>query len=63
MLRIALNQLSNKKEIGDSMEEIVSICNCTRNRVEELKKAIFLIYKSTYQNSEIILSDDSTNDT
>ncbi|MCT1400008.1 glycosyltransferase [Paenibacillus sp. p3-SID867] len=38
----------------------ISVCICTRNRPEELVKAIQSIQKSTYPVHEIIVSDDST---
>ncbi|MDE5053926.1 glycosyltransferase [Niallia taxi] len=42
--------------------EKVSICICTRNRVNDLKNAINSIFQSTYTNFELVVSDDSTND-
>lgn len=41
--------------------EKISICICTRNRVNDLKSAISSIRKSSYTNYELIVSDDSTN--
>lgn len=48
--------------IEGGLVELISICICTRNRVDDLKSAIQSIYQSTYKNFEIIISDDSTND-
>ncbi|MBO3461307.1 glycosyltransferase [Aetokthonos hydrillicola Thurmond2011] len=39
----------------------VSVCICTRNRPENLKKALDSLEKSTYPIFETIVSDDSTN--
>lgn len=39
----------------------VSVCICTRNRPEELKKALESLERSTYPIFEFIVSDDSTN--
>jgi GT2 family glycosyltransferase len=39
----------------------VSVCICTRNRPEELKKALDSLDRSTYPIFEVIVSDDSTN--
>jgi GT2 family glycosyltransferase len=39
----------------------VSVCICTRNRPENLKKALDSLEKSTYPIHETIVSDDSTN--
>jgi GT2 family glycosyltransferase len=38
----------------------VSVCICTRNRSEELKKALDSLKRSTYPVFEVIVSDDST---
>lgn len=40
----------------------VSVCICTRNRPEELSKALKSVERSTYPAFEVIVSDDSTND-
>jgi GT2 family glycosyltransferase len=40
----------------------ISVCICTRNRPEDLSKAIKSVEFSTYPAHEIIVSDDSTND-
>jgi len=40
----------------------VAVCICTRNRPEELQKALDSLDRSTYPIFEIIVSDDSTND-
>lgn len=42
--------------------EKVSVCICTRNRVDDLKRAIESVYQSSYSNIEVIVSDDSTNE-
>jgi GT2 family glycosyltransferase len=39
----------------------VSVCICTRNRPDNLRKALNSLEKSTYPVHEIIVSDDSTN--
>lgn len=39
----------------------VSVCICTRNRPEELRKALNSLKNSTYPIFEVIVSDDSTN--
>jgi GT2 family glycosyltransferase len=39
----------------------VAVCICTRNRPEELKKALDSLDDSTYPIFEVIVSDDSTN--
>ncbi len=39
----------------------VSVCICTRNRPEELKKALDSIERSTHPVFEVIVSDDSMN--
>lgn len=39
----------------------VSVCICTRNRPEELRKALNSLENSTYPIFEVIVSDDSTN--
>ena len=41
--------------------EKISICICTRNRVEDLRRALNSILESSYKNYELIVSDDSTN--
>jgi glycosyltransferase involved in cell wall biosynthesis len=40
----------------------VSVCICTRNRPQELSKALHSVERSTYPAFEVIVSDDSTND-
>lgn len=40
----------------------ISICICTRNRPEDLNKALKSVERSTYPVFEVIVSDDSTND-
>lgn len=40
----------------------VAVCICTRNRPEELQKALNSLDRSTYPIFEIIVSDDSTSD-
>ena len=40
----------------------VSICICTRNRPEDLSKALQSVERSPYPALEVIVSDDSTND-
>lgn len=40
----------------------VSVCICTRNRPEDLSKALKSVERSTYRAFEVIVSDDSTND-
>ncbi|MBS9390460.1 MAG: glycosyltransferase family 2 protein [Dolichospermum sp. UKL201] len=40
----------------------VSVCICTRNRPEELSKALHSVERSTYPILEVIVSDDSTKD-
>jgi len=40
----------------------VSVCICTRNRPQELSKALHSVELSTYPAFEVIVSDDSTND-
>jgi len=40
----------------------VAVCICTRNRPEELQKALDSLERSTYPIFEIIVSDDSTNE-
>lgn len=40
----------------------VSVCICTRNRPQELTKALHSLERSTYPAFEVIVSDDSTND-
>jgi glycosyltransferase involved in cell wall biosynthesis len=40
----------------------VSVCICTRNRPEDLSKALKSVEQSTYPAFEVIVSDDSTND-
>jgi GT2 family glycosyltransferase len=40
----------------------VSICICTRNRPQDLSKALKSIERSTYPAFQVIVSDDSTND-
>ncbi|MBD2501914.1 glycosyltransferase family 2 protein [Anabaena azotica] len=40
----------------------VSVCICTRNRPQELSKALKSVEGSTYPAFEVIVSDDSTND-
>jgi GT2 family glycosyltransferase len=49
----------------DKLEEFhfnVSVCICTRNRPEDLSKALKSVERSTYAAFEVIVSDDSTND-
>jgi GT2 family glycosyltransferase len=40
----------------------VSVCICTRNRPEDLSKALESVAQSSYPAFEVIVSDDSTND-
>jgi GT2 family glycosyltransferase len=40
----------------------ISVCICTRNRPEDLSKALKSVGRSTYPAFEVIVSDDSTND-
>ncbi|PSB15643.1 glycosyltransferase family 2 protein [Phormidesmis priestleyi ULC007] len=40
----------------------ISVCICTRNRPEDLSKALKSVEGSTYPAFEVIVSDDSTND-
>jgi len=40
----------------------VSVCICTRNRPEDLSKALKSVGRSTYPAFEVVVSDDSTND-
>lgn len=42
------------------MSDQVSVCICTRNRPEELRKALNSLENSTYPIFEVIVSDDST---
>ena len=48
------------KKIGIDFN--VSVCICTRNRPQELSKALHSVERSTYPAFEVIVSDDSTND-
>jgi glycosyltransferase involved in cell wall biosynthesis len=53
-----MNNLDKKIEFDFK----VSVCICTRNRPQELSKALHSVETSTYPVFEVIVSDDSTND-
>lgn len=53
-----MNNLKKKTDVHFN----VSVCICTRNRPEDLHKALNSVERSTYPVFEVIVSDDSTND-
>ena len=50
----------NNLDITTAINLNISVCICTRNRPDDLSKALKSVERSTYPAFEVIVSDDST---